>query len=69
MISPVLKRPVDNKEFSVQEVVIKDKIIGDNTYNDYGFGEKWQMVPGEWRLQLFHNGKKLAEKSFYIYKP
>jgi Tol biopolymer transport system component len=69
MISPVIKRPVDNKEFSVQEVVLKNRIIGYNTYSDYVFEEAWEMVPGEWRLQLFYNGKKLAEKTFYVYRP
>jgi hypothetical protein len=70
VISPVIKRPKDNKEFSVQEFVFQNKTIGYNTYCDYGFGGgTWGMVPGEWRLQLFHNEKKLAEKIFYIYKP
>jgi len=69
MISPVIKRPNDNREFSLQEVVLENETIGVNTYSDYVFEEPWEMVPGEWRLQLFHNGKKLAEKTFYIYKP
>lgn len=51
-----------------QELVFPNKIIGDNTYCDYGFG-KTSGIPGEWRLQLFHNGKKLAEKTFNVYKP
>ncbi len=70
MVSPVLKRPKDNKEFSVQEFVVQNKTIGDNTYCDYTFGEAtWQMVSGEWRIQILYKGKKLAEKTFYVYKP
>jgi Tol biopolymer transport system component len=69
IISPVIKRPNDNKEFSAQEVVIMDNAIGYNTYCEYVFEKTWEMVPGEWRLQLFHSGKKLAEKIFYVYKP
>jgi hypothetical protein len=33
------------------------------------FTEASDLVPGEWKLQLWHGGKKLKEKTFTIYEP
>ena len=30
------------------------------------FGEEWEIVPGEWIIQIKHNDKILAEKKFNI---
>ena len=33
------------------------------------FTEASDLVPGEWKLQLWHGRKKLKEKTFTVYKP
>lgn len=33
------------------------------------FAQESDLVPGEWKLQLWHGGKKLKEKTFTVYKP
>ena len=32
----------------------------------WGFREKWEMVPGIYKIQLFHNDRMLAEKTFKV---
>jgi hypothetical protein len=38
----------------------------DPTYTTYFFEEEYEIVPGEWKLQMFHNNKLLYEKRFII---
>lgn len=33
------------------------------------FTEPSDLIPGEWKLQLWHGRKKLKEKTFTVYKP
>ena len=33
------------------------------------FSQESDLVPGEWKLQLWYGGKKLKEKTFTVYKP
>jgi hypothetical protein len=33
------------------------------------FAQESDLVPGEWKLQLWHGRKKLKEKTFTVYKP
>lgn len=32
------------------------------------FAEDWDLFPGEWIIQLWHQNQKLAEKKFTVYK-
>ena len=31
------------------------------------FEEEWDLIPGVWKIQVWHEGKKLAEKTFTVY--
>lgn len=42
------------------------KIIGDRSYRDYTFDETWEMVPGKWSLEFYHQGRKIGEKTFTV---
>jgi hypothetical protein len=66
---PLITNPQTGKLFTSQEITSKNKEIGKATSISYTFDYPWEMVPGEWTFQIFHNDKKMAEKSFYIYKP
>ena len=67
--SPRITRPSDNKEFSVQEVLLKKILLGQKQYVDYGLSNSWELVPGLWSMQLFYKDKLLAEKTFTVYAP
>ena len=43
--------------------------MGIQLVNGYMLEEDWELVPGEWTFAIWHNGKKLAEKTFILYKP
>lgn len=43
------------------------KTIGSITYDGYVFERDWELVPGTWVIQFYHNGIRLAEKSFDVY--
>jgi hypothetical protein len=43
--------------------------IGMKWLKGYGFDEEWELVPGKWIFQLWHKDRKLAEKTFTVYRP
>ena len=45
------------------------KKIGSKNFVAGVFAEDWDLFPGTWQVQLWHNNQKLAEKSFTIFKP
>jgi hypothetical protein len=66
---PRMTNPQTGNLFISQEIKSKNQEIGKTASISYTFDHPWEEVPGEWILQVFYNDKKLAEKSFYIYKP
>ena len=42
--------------------------IGTMTYSGYKFDNSWEIVPGVWTLQVWYQGRKLAEQSFTVVK-
>ena len=45
------------------------KTIGATSYSDYSLDEEWEAVPGEWSIEIWSNGRKLAEQHFTLVKP
>ena len=43
--------------------------IGSPSFDGWKFDTYSQIVPGKLTIQLFHQGVKLAEKSFTVYEP
>ena len=60
-----LKAP-DRPEPLLQSAYQRTKKIGETVYLGYGFENEWEIVPGMWIFQIWHDGKKLAEQSFTI---
>jgi hypothetical protein len=63
--SPGLKDPAE-AEPALETRFSRTKKIGETTYIGYGFENDWEIVPGEWRFEIWHDGKKLAEESFTV---
>ena len=45
------------------------KKIGSKNFVAGVFAEDWDLFPGKWLVQLWHNDEKFAEKSFMVFKP
>jgi hypothetical protein len=43
--------------------------IGSPTFDGWKFNSDSELIPGNWTIQIFHEGRKLAEKTFVVYKP
>ena len=46
-----------------------DLRLGDVTWRSYTFDDSWEMVPGDWTLEFWLEGRKIGEKRFTIVKP
>jgi hypothetical protein len=42
--------------------------IGEESFRIYTFDSDWEVVPGVWTLQLWYQGRMLAEQKFTIVK-
>jgi hypothetical protein len=42
------------------------KKVGEVNYLGYGFEQDWEMVPGSWTFQIWHDGRQLLEESFTV---
>jgi hypothetical protein len=43
-------------------------ILGKTTFKGYTFQHDWELVPGTWTLQVWYQGRELAEQSFNVVK-
>jgi hypothetical protein len=43
--------------------------VGEPHLHGYGFDEEWELVPGEWVFEVWHNKAKLVSKTFTVYDP
>lgn len=50
------------KEIRIESEVEANKGI----YSMYFFEEPFEVIPGEWKFQLFYGGKELYKKSFFV---
>jgi hypothetical protein len=42
--------------------------IGTPTYKGYQLTNAWEVAPGQWTMQVWYNGRKLAEQTFILIK-
>jgi len=60
-----ITNPNTGKRFSSSEFH-SSAVIGVTTYRGYGFDYDWEVEPGPWTLEVWHEGRKLAEKTFMV---
>ena len=65
---PGLRPPGSSTPLSVSESDVR-KAIGAVSYSDYSLDDTWEVVPGVWTIELWHDGRKLAEQQFTLVKP
>jgi len=42
------------------------KKIGETVYLGYAFENRWEIIPGEWTMEIWFDGRKLAGRSFAV---
>jgi hypothetical protein len=65
---PPIRHPGTGRVYETQEAAYTRR-IGERSCNTYSFDEDWELVPGTWTIQLLDKERKMAWKSFLIYKP
>jgi hypothetical protein len=60
-----LTNPARGKTFSGSEYY-STAVVGDTTYRGYALDYDWEVEPGPWTLEIWHEGRKLAEKTFIV---
>jgi hypothetical protein len=58
---------VSHSEMQGSEEWVTARQIGTPSFEGWKFDNESQIVPGKLTIQLFHQGTKLAEKSFTVY--
>ena len=43
--------------------------VGEQLFYGFGFDEEWEIVPGEWKIQIWHNNARMIERKFNIQLP
>ena len=58
---------VSHSELQTSDEWVAERQIGTPSFEGWKFDDDSQIVPGKLTIQLFHEGTKLAEKSFTVY--
>jgi len=61
---PPLKDPATGKTQTRDEYQLESWI--GQTYTSYSFDHEWELIPGKWKFEVWHRGKKLCEQSFTV---
>jgi Domain of unknown function (DUF3859) len=59
---PATQKLSDHAEYN------RTATIGSQTFTSYGFDHDWELVPGVWTIQIWYEGRKLAEQQFTVVK-
>jgi hypothetical protein len=60
LVDPAEPEPLRESRFT------RPKQIGETIYLGYGFENDWEIVPGEWRFEIWYEGSRLAERRFAV---
>lgn len=65
---PPMTNPATGETSTVEENPAESTIGGPN-YDGFTFEQPWEIVPGKWTFEVYHEGRLLLEKSFTVTKP
>jgi hypothetical protein len=63
--SPGLRKPDGRHAILRDEYMWKAK-IGKSSYRSYRLDKSWEVVPGDWTLEIWDNDEKLASQTFTV---
>jgi hypothetical protein len=61
---PPYKNPETGKTQTRDEYELRSWI--GQTYTSYSFDNDWELIPGRFKFEVWHDGKKLCEQSFMV---
>lgn len=61
---PQFKDPQTGKTQTRDEYQLESWI--GQTYTSYSLDNMWELIPGKWKFEVWHKGKKLCEQSFTV---
>jgi len=65
--APGLRNP-DTQQLKARSEYDFNVAIGQTSFKSYGLDNDWKVVPGIWTMQIWYQGRKLAEQSFTVVK-
>jgi hypothetical protein len=65
---PGLTNPATGRTVAVERTE-RQPVIGRRAYAGFSFDVEWELVPGTWTFELWDGERKLAEKSFQVFRP
>ncbi len=71
LVHPLIKTP-DGKEKRGYAVNLKRQTTEEGTrwgFTGYGFDHEFELVPGDWKIELWFKDVKLTEQVFKVYAP
>ncbi len=63
--APGIVNPTDHATYRESTAAFATR-IGSVHWRGYAFDEPWEVVPGEWTLEIWQGDRKMLEKSFEI---
>ena len=66
---PGLTNPKTGKTFHELAISYKNLKIGSMHHELVTFEEEWDLIPGQWHIQVWHEGTRLIDKAFTVYVP
>ena len=64
-----IRNPNTGERMQSATIAFPNMKIGALCLVGYGFGNAWEIVPGEWKMQIMYHDRALAERTFTISKP
>jgi Domain of unknown function (DUF3859) len=64
-----IRNPNTGERMHSATIAFPNMKIGGLCLVGYGFGNAWEIVPGEWKMQIVYHDRALAERTFTISKP
>jgi hypothetical protein len=61
-----LFNPITQKRYYREQWRASQNRVGATTMIGYLFERQWEAVPGIWKFEVWHAGRKLAEQSFCV---
>lgn len=65
LLHPATSNP-DRKNSSTSETWVANAKVGSANYSGWIFEYAWELVPGDWTLQLYYKDQKMLEKKFLV---
>ena len=66
--APGMTNPKTGKNFKIEKLVFTHT-IGTMPFATYTFDNDWEIIHGDWTMQVWYNEQKLLEITFMVKKP